>query len=462
MLRASANSMTYKSKAPQRSSGRSNSTDETARPTENELRRLESQVSIVETFSLGREILFICVICMAQFMTQGALGNCLNLLHVIGDTFSITNRGELSWLIAGYSLTVGSFILVFGRFGDVFGYKKMLIIGFAWFSIWSMVAGLAYYSNHILFIFARVLQGIGPAILMPNGLAILGATYGPGKRKAMVFCLFGACAPGGCVAAAAVAGVIVHGDPERWPWAFYSFAIVLAAIAGLAFFVIPDPPKRVSTEDMPLSEVIAQLDLLGAAVGVLSLVLINIAWNQAPIVGWGTPYVYALLIVGLALMPMFFFIELKMTSHPLIPFHALSAEVAFTLGCVACGWACFGIWIYYTFQFFQLLRGASPLLTAAWLSPVAVSGALAAVTTGLLLQRIPPSLVMLLALTAFTVGTALVMTAPVEQTYWYQTFFCVLIMPWGMDMSFPAATLILSNAELRRFILLLAPSLQRN
>ncbi|KAH7153639.1 major facilitator superfamily domain-containing protein [Dactylonectria macrodidyma] len=431
---------------PQVDFDHSDSSDETARPSENDLNRIESQVSIAETFSIGREILFICVICMAQFMTQGALGNCLNLLHVIGDTFSITNPGELSWLIAGYSLTVGTFILVSGRFGDVFGYKKMLIFGFAWFSVWSMVAGLAYYSTHILFIFARVLQGIGPAIVLPNGLAILGATYGPGKRKAMVFCLFGACAPGGSVAAAAIAGLIVHGDPEWWPWAFYSFAIALAVITVLASFVIPDPPHKVSTKDMPLSEVIAQLDLLGATVGVLSLVLINIAWNQAPIVGWGTPYVYTLLIIGFALIPVFFYIELKMTSHPLIPFHALSAEVGFTLGCVACGWSCFGIWIYYTWQFFQLIRGASPLLTAAWLSPVALSGALAAVTTGWLLQRTQPSVVMLLALTAFTVGTVLVMTAPVEQSYWLQTFFCLLIMPWGMDMSFPAATLILSDS----------------
>jgi len=53
---------------------------------------------------------------------------------------------------------------------------------------------------------------------------------------------------------------------------------------------------------------------------------------------------------------------------------------------------------------------------------------------------------MTMALTAFTVGTVLIMTAPVHQSYWAQAFVCTVIIPWGMDMSFPAATLILSNA----------------
>lgn len=379
-------------------------------------------------------------------MTQGALGNCLNLLHVIGDSFSLSNPAELSWLIAGYSLTVGTFILVSGRFGDLFGYKLMFLIGFVWFAVWSMVLGLSTYSNHVLFIFARVLQGIGPAIVLPNGLAILGATYRPGPRKTIAFALFGACAPGGNVFAAAFAGLFVHGDESWWPWAVYSFAMGLVVIAAIAAFVIPDPPHKISLAHLSHREILAQLDLLGATVGITALVLFNFAWNQAPIVGWDKPYVYVLLIVGVLLVPVFFYIELRVSSNPLIPFDVLSGDVAFILGCIACGWASFGIWIYYTWQFFQLLRGASPLLTAAWLSPVAISGALASMTTAWLLHFTHPALVMLIALVSFTVGTVLMMCAPVDQSYWLQSFFSLVVMTWGMDMSFPAGTLILSNS----------------
>ena len=155
-----------------------------------------STKSIAETLSLPREILFVSVVCLAQLTTQAGLGQTLSILHIIGDSFGLTDPAELSWLIAGYSLTVGTFILICGRLGDMFGYKRMLIIGFTWYSVWTMVAGLAVYSNHVLFVFARVLQGIGPSITLTNGLALLGATYRPGPRKHMVFALFGATAPG--------------------------------------------------------------------------------------------------------------------------------------------------------------------------------------------------------------------------------------------------------------------------
>jgi MFS family permease len=169
---------------------------------------------------------------------------------------------------------VGTFILISGRMGDLFGYKKMLVIGYAWFSVWSMVAGLAVYSNYTLFVFARVLQGIGPAIALPNGLAIFGATYAPGKRKAMVFAIFGACAPNGSIAGSAMAGVLAL---AWWPWAFWAEAIALAVIAVLSAYVIPSPAVKADTS-LFMREKLRHLDLLGATSGIAALVLMNFAW----------------------------------------------------------------------------------------------------------------------------------------------------------------------------------------
>jgi hypothetical protein len=155
--------------------------------------------SIAETLSPRREFLFVGLLCSAQFVTQVGLLNTLNILHIIGSDLGITDPGVLSWLIAGYSLTVGTFILLSGRCGDLFGYKIMVVIGYAWFGIWNVIAGCSVYApgngGQVLFIFARVLSGIGPAILLPNALGLLGATYEEGRKKDMVFSLFGACAP---------------------------------------------------------------------------------------------------------------------------------------------------------------------------------------------------------------------------------------------------------------------------
>jgi MFS family permease len=82
----------------------------------------------------------------------------------------------------------------------------------------------------------------------------------------------------------------------------------------------------------------------------------------------------------------------------------------------------------------------------AQLSPVTISGFLAGVTTGHVISRIGPGWVMMISMMAFMTGSILVATMPADQIYWAQAFVVVLIIPWGMDMSFPAGTLIMSNA----------------
>lgn len=340
---------------------------------------------------------------------------------------------------------MGTFILFSGRLGDMFGYKPIFLIGMSWFSIWSLIAGLAVYSSHVLFVFARVLQGIGPALVLPNGLAILGATYSPGKKKSLAFAAFAATAPAGSVIGATFSGIFAL---AWWPWTFWCFSLALAGTVALAYVVIPPVPAS-HHQPRTLRETLVALDLPGAITGVTGLILFNFAWNQAPIVGWEQPYVYVTLILGIIFIAVYFVIEIRYAAQPLVPFDALKSDVAFVLGAIACGWASFGVWVWYSWQFLLELRGTSPLLGSACFVPVVVSGALAAVVVGLLLHRIGPPLVMTGALLAFTVGLVLMATCPPEQTYWAQTFVSFLITPWGMDMSFPAATLILSNAVAR-------------
>ncbi|KAI1338208.1 MFS general substrate transporter [Xylariaceae sp. FL0016] len=408
------------------------------------LSRADTNMSIAETLPLPREIVFVAVICLAQLFTQAGLGNTISVIRIIGANFGTTSAGELSWLIAGYSLTVGTFILFSGRLGDVFGYKPMFLIGMGWFSVWSLVCGLAAYSNHVLFVFARVLQGIGPAIVLPNGLAILGATYAPGRRKEMIFAIFGATAPGGSVLGSVFSGVFAL---TWWPWAFWAFSIILATVTVVGVYAIPPCPAKFR-RDIPrgFKETMQQLDMIGTILGVTGLVLFNFSWNQAPIVGWQRPYVFVLLIIGALFLAGFFVYETHYAKHPLIPFHALSRDVSFVLGAVACGWSSFGIWFFYTWQFLLVLRQEPPLLATAMFVPVAVSGACAAIFTGFMISRLGSPVIMTCALVAFTVGHILVATTPVNQTYWAQTFVSMIVMPWGMDMSFPAGTLILSDS----------------
>jgi MFS family permease len=392
-----------------------------------------------------------CSVVSHSLLDQGlttveySINQAIILTPTLAEVFDITDPGRLTWATAGFSLTVGSFILISGRLGDLFGYRKMMIIGFSWFSLWSMIAGLAVYTNYIFFVFTRVMQGIGSSILLPNALALFGAAYNPGFRKGLVFSFFGAAAPTGAVFGAVITSLFIK---VWWPWSFWVLSMLLAGLAVATYFVVPDFLKKTNRPET-LRETLVACDLLGAATGITALVLFNFAWNQAPISGWSSPGCIATLVLGVLLVPTFFYIELRISKYPLIPFEAITADVGLILACVALGWGCFGVWLWYTWQILLNLRGLSPLLATAWFCPVAISGPSAAILTGFLLRRLGPAPVMTLALCAFTTGMALVMTSPLEQTYWAQIFVAVVVMPFGMDMSFPAATLILSDAVKR-------------
>ncbi|KAG9659322.1 MFS general substrate transporter, partial [Aureobasidium melanogenum] len=386
-------------------------------------------------FSGIHEIFFIFIICLSQFLALAGLAQSIAPLHIIGDSFGISNPGELSWYPAAFSLTVGTFILPAGRLGDMYGHKKLYIIGLGWYAVWSMVAGLSVYSGDILFSVARGFQGIGPAVMVPNALAIVGRTYPPCDKKNLIFALFGAAAPTGWVVGAVFSSIFAQ--LAWWPWAFWALAIACVVAAIAAQFIIP-------TDELDHDGAV-KFDFLGCVTGVTGLILFNFAWNQAAVVGWSIVYNYVLLIVGILFLVVFVWVEMKVSAQPLVPLKALSKESILALAVIAAGWGSFGVWVYYLWNFIEVVRGYSALAACAQNAPVAVSGLLASVATGILLSKTKVSNVLLIATLCFLTGQILIATAPVGQIYWAQTFVSIVIMPWGMDMSFPSGTIILSN-----------------
>lgn len=410
--------------------------------------------------STPHEIMLVATICMAHFLTQAGLAQVIAPLHYIGASFSASSP-SLSWYPAAFSLTVGTFILPSGRLGDVFGHKKLFVIGWVWYSLFSLLAGFSDMiqktgaQGEVFFIFCRAMQGIGPALLMPNALAILGRTYPPGNKKNMLFALFGASAPAGFVIGAAMASVFAQ--KAHWKWGFWAMAITCFFMAVLAILIIPPPQPHeehtlVSDSSshsgngtrLPLW---ARLDLPGTALGVTALLLINVALNEAPLVSWSTPYTYFILIIGVLILLAFLFCEFhpSLSPQPLIPTAALSLDTCFVLVCTAAGWATFGIWVFFLWDFLETVRMSTPLSVSAQFAPAPIFGFVASAFTGFLLSKTTPQVIMLLSMLAFFTGTVIVATAPVAQIYWKQVFFSIVIMPFGMDLSFPSATILLSN-----------------
>jgi Major Facilitator Superfamily len=231
-----------------------------------------------------------------------------------------------------------------------------------------------------------------------------------------------------------------------WPWVFWATAIASLFITFFAYCVIPDSMAvRLVIPGAPEPK----FDYLGCFTGVSGLILINFALNQAPLVGWGTQYVFFILIIGIILTCGFFYIELYMTDQPLVPVRGLQPQAVLALACITFGWASHGIWIYYLYLFQMRIRHLSPLRTSAELFPVAPLGIAFALSTNMLIKRIGVAKVMLIAMVMFLVGALFLAFAPVNQSYWAQTFISIVIMPGGMNLSFPAGTILLSNAMSR-------------
>jgi MFS family permease len=253
------------------------------------------------------------------------------------------------------------------------------------------------------------------------------------------FACFGACGPLGAAVGAAFTALLA--DLVWWPWSFWLLSIVCIIVMILAFMILPD-------ESIPsdMKGPRPKFDHLGSITGVSGLVLINFALNQAPLVTWAEPYIGALLGVGCLLIIAFILVELYATDYPLIPIRGLSKDAVFALTCIVAGWASHGIWAYYLYLFLEHLRGHSALLTSAETSPVAITGVLFAFSTVWLFQRISVSYIMFISMTFFMAGSLLLALMPLQQTYWAQTFISVLLMPGAMNLSYPAANILLSSS----------------
>lgn len=393
------------------------------------------------------EILFVFAICMAQLLTQGGITMALTPMNLILDSFTEQSSGiegsERVWFMGSYALTVGTFILISGRLGDLFGLKPVLLAGWIWIVLWSIITGLSYYSGSIIFfIICRAFQGIGFALLLPCAIGILGNIYPVGDRKNLAFGCVGASGPIGATLGAIFAAILAQ--LAWWPWIFYILAIVACLLCITSYFVIPDGILNVNSK-LSLKEKFNRLDILGSTVGICSLVVFNFVWNQGPVVGWDTPYIIVLLVLSFAGILGFFYIELKVAEYPLLPKSIFNFKIGLLLLCISLGWGSFGIWQYYYWSMILNLRGYTPIAAGLTYIPFFVLGIIAALSVSILISKIKPSYIICFASVSFMCGCIMLSIMPINQSYFRISMGQMFLLAWGMDLSYPAAALILSD-----------------
>ena len=339
-------------------------------------------------------------------------------------------------------------MLVAGRVGDIWGHKRLFLVGWLWSAVWSLLAGISVYSRSmVFFVICRAFQGIGAAILVPIGLAIIGSVYKEGHRKNLAFSLYAAGSPVGFTIGAVFSALLAQ--LVYWPWAYYITAIICCILGALAYLTVPALSTNISDVPANRYSTAQSFDWLGSLTGVSGLIFFNVAWNRAPAVGWQSAQTIAPLVIGLGLFMAFLFVE-KRARQPIVPIDRISRDAAWVLLITGLGWSSFGVLVYYVVNFLSLIQNDTILNISAQFSPVPPAGFAASILASLLLKKgLRTSWVLAIALVWFCVANTLLATTPVNQTYWKQVFWVMMLGPFGMDMSFPAATIMISNLVLK-------------
>jgi MFS family permease len=307
-------------------------------------------------------------------------------LPAIGRDLGFAER-SLQWIVSGYAVSYGGFLLLGGRLADRLGARRLFITALLVFGGASLIGGFAHVQG--LLIAARVLQGLGGALLFPATLALVNTTFAEGSDRNRALAMWGVAGASGAVVGSMAGGVLT--SLLGWPWVFFVNAPLTVAAAFLAVRVVPadPPPLRSTAFDVPGAVVVSA----ASSVLVLGLVTGNALTGT----------------VGLALFGAFAVIE-RRSKHPLAPgslFRTRGPLLAMVVVFLAMGPVNALHYVFYLHLESALGFGALAAgLAFVPMSVVAVLGS--AKLLPVLLARLGPRPTIVLTLAGAGVGTALV------------------------------------------------------
>jgi EmrB/QacA subfamily drug resistance transporter len=264
----------------------------------------------VEATPLGsrRGIAILLLLSLVQFMDildASILNIALpSIKHDLG--FS---QQSLQWVVDGYILTYGGFLLLGARMADLLGRRFVLVSGLVLFAGASLTGGLSHTSS--LLVGARFAQGMGAALLSPAALSSLTTTFRAGRDRHTALGVWGAVSGLGGAAGVLFGGLLTEGP--GWRWVLF-VNVPLSAVAFIGAFALLDR-ERIRTK-------LAQLDALGGLLVTGGMLLLVYALVKAPDVGWGTTRTIAELVGAVVILGAFVINELRV-KHPLVPLSIL-------------------------------------------------------------------------------------------------------------------------------------------
>jgi EmrB/QacA subfamily drug resistance transporter len=271
----------------------------------------------------------------------------------------------LEWIVSSYLLVFASLLLAGGRLADIYGRRRIYLIGLVIFTLASLASGLAG-SGGVL-ISARAVQGLGAALMIPGTLAIVTHAFTDARERATAIGIWGAVGALGLALGPVIGGVI--SQHVHWGWIF-----LLNVPLGAITFAVSIPFVAESRADGQSR----RLDIPGLAISAITLFALTYALIQGHESGWTSPVITASFGVAAAALATFLVVEAR-SQEPMIPLPVFKNSV-FSGGITTMmiwGFGILGIY-FYTSLYLQRILGFSPTKAGLAFVPMALCVAVAA------------------------------------------------------------------------------------
>ena len=351
-----------------------------------------------------------------------------------------TTLDQILWVLNAYILTYAVLLITAGRLGDLYGQRNLFAIGLAIFTVASALCGLSQNANEL--IAARVLQGVGGAVLTPQTLAIL-TTLFPPERRGAAFGIWAGVAGLATLAGPTVGGAIVTYIDWRWIF-FVNVPIGIAALIA-TFAIIPDlRPGRTHGWDF-VGVILATAGLFGVVFGLIEGQRYN----------WGEIGSYVItipeVIAGGAVLVVLFVIWERFQKEPLVPL-SLFEERNFAVSNWIAAAISFGMMSLFLpiVIYLQSVRGFSALTAGLTLAPMSLTSMVVAPFAGRMADRIGGKYILITGISVFAIGFGTLTFVAGPDSTWINFLVPAIVSGAGMGMTFaPMTTVAMRNISPR-------------
>jgi len=367
------------------------------------------------------------LLALAQFMVVLDTSIVNVALPAIEKAFHM-NQSSLQWIVTAYTLTFGGFLLLGGRAADLFGRKRLFMIGTALFGLASLIDGLSQSGGMLVAL--RATQGLAAALMSPAALSIVLVTYREGHERNTALSVWGAVASGGAAAGVLLGGIIT--EYLGWRWNFFINVPVALGVLYASWKMLPAHESEESHND---------LDLPGAISITAAMMLLVYGLVEAPSHGWTAGSTLGLLGGAIALLVFFIANELR-SDHPLVPlgiFRLRNVTGAnLTMMPIVAG-------MFSTFFFaslyIQTVLGYSPVKTGLSFLLIPVAIAISATQIPRLVKRIGYKPILMVSPLLVATSLFLLAHVPVHGTYLHDLLPGFILLGLGMGATFVPVTI---------------------